>query len=506
MVPVQIGAVLVRRFVSGQMATGASRDSRYSNQKEGLRRDRKFASSRKTDCRQHGNPRNVNGVSGASPNPDGSPATARGQEVGRIGRKGQIFPHRSGIAIREREPIMIDDSRLLFAMMKHESVQDRMSRQPSISEPRFDSWIREFAERAGSSGIDRSVIHSSLDRIAPNPSIVSADRNQPETVVAAGDYLRRAMPPDRIARGAEHGTVLGEELSGIEKKYGVERRIILAIWGVESDFGSNTGDYPVVEALATLACDGRRRDLAERELVGALRILENREVRMEEMLGSWAGAMGHTQFMPSSFLAFAVDHDGDGRRDIWNPSNPVDALASTANYLAQSGWKQGSPWGIEVRLPDDFDFRLADLRLMKPARDWGNRGITAADGARLRGWDEAAVFLPAGATGPAFLVARNFAVLQKYNASGIYALAVGLFGDRIAGEGAVRAEWPANVRPLSMKDVTTMQEKLRDLGFAPGKIDGLAGPDTDAAVRSFQEKAGLVPDGHVSNVVFELLG
>ena len=401
---------------------------------------------------------------------------------------------------------MIDDSRLLFAMMKHESVQDRMGRQPSISEKRFDSWIREFAERAGSSGIDRSVIHASLDRIAPNPSVVSADRNQPETVVAAGDYLGRNMPPDRIARGAEHWSALGEELSGIEKKYGVERRIILAIWGVESDFGINTGDYPVVEALATLACDGRRRDLAERELVGALRILENREVRMDELLGSWAGAMGHTQFMPSSFLAFAVDHDGDGRRDIWNPSNPVDALASTANYLAKSGWKQGSPWGIEVSLPDDFDFRLADLRMMKPARAWGNQGITAADGARLRGWDKSAVFLPAGATGPAFLVARNFAVLQKYNASAIYALAVGLFGDRIAGEGAVRAEWPANVCPLSLNDVRTLQKNLRDLGFDPGKIDGLAGPDTEAAVRSFQEKAGLVPDGHVSNVVFEHLG
>ena len=159
--------------------------------------------------------------------------------------------------------------------------------------------------------------------------------------------------------------------------------------------------------------------------------------------------------------------------------------------------------------PDDFDFRLADLRIMKPASVWGGQGITAADGAdgeRLRGPDEAAVFLPAGATGPAFLVFRNFTVLQKYNASGIYALAVGLFGDRIAGAGAVRAQWPADVRPLSPKDVRTLQKKLRDLGFDPGKIDGLAGPDTDTAVRSFQENAGLIPDGHVSNVVFEHLG
>ncbi len=384
-----------------------------------------------------------------------------------------------------------------------------MSRQPSISEQRFESWIREFAERARSSGIGKPVFHSSLDRIAPNPSVVSADRNQPETVVAAGDYLRRAMPPDRIDRGTEYETVFGEELSGIEKKYGVERRIILAIWGVESDFGTKTGNYPVVEALATLACDGRRRELAERELVDALRILENREVQLDEMLGSWAGAMGHTQFMPSSFLAFAVDHDGDGRRDIWNPSNPLDALASTANYLARSGWQKGSPWGMEVRIPDDFDFRLADLRIKKPSTAWRDEGITAADPAdstRLRGLDETAVFLPAGATGPAFLVSRNFTVLQKYNASGIYALAVGQFGDRIAGAGAVRAEWPADVRPLSLKDVRTLQEKLRDLGFDPGKIDGLAGPDTDAAVRRFQETAGLVPDGYVSNVVFEHLG
>ena len=378
-----------------------------------------------------------------------------------------------------------------------------MSRQASISEQRFESWAREFEGRAGSSGVDRSVVRSSLDQVDPNPSVVSADRNQPETVIAAGDYVRRAMPPDRIARGVEHQALLGDELVRIERTYRVDRRVILAIWGVESDFGTRTGDYPVVEALATLACDGRRRELAERELIAALTILEHREVRLDEMLGSWAGAMGHTQFMPSSYLAFAVDHDGDGRRDIWNPSDPLDALASTANYLAQSGWQEGSPWGIEVRLPDGFDFLQADSGRWRPARAWEDLGLTTAGGEGLRGQNEATVFLPAGATGPAFLVFRNFTVLQKYNASGIYALAVGLLGDRIDDAGPVRAEWPRNVRPLSLKDVRALQVKLRDLGFDPGRVDGFVGPDTRAAVREFQESEGLTPDGHVSNVILE---
>ena len=411
----------------------------------------------------------------------------------------------SGFAIGELEPIMIAGPCHAQVMTKHKPGQDGMNRQASISEQRFESWAREFAGRAGSSGIDKSVIRSSLDQIDPNPSVVSADRNQPEAVITADDYLRRAMPSHRIARGVEHQTVLVDELVRIEKTYGVDRRVVLAIWGVESDFGSRTGDYLVVEALATLACDGRRRELAERELIAALTILENREVRLDEMLGSWAGAMGHTQFMPSSFLAFAVDHDGDGRRDIWSPSNPLDALASTANYLAQSGWQKGSPWGIEVRLPEDFDYLQANSRRSKPACVWGSQGVTAADGAGLQGQGEATVFLPAGATGPAFLVFRNFTVLQKYNTSEIYALAVGLLGDRIDGAGFIQAEWPANVRPLSLKDVRALQEKLRDLGFDPGEIDGLVGPDTRAAVRAFQESAGLIPDGHVSNVILDHL-
>ncbi len=393
--------------------------------------------------------------------------------------------------------------------MINEPFQDGMSPQASISEHRFESWARDFAEKARSSGIDRSVIHSSLDRVFPNPSVISADRNQPENAFTAGDYLRRAMPPERIARGAEHRGLLENELSRIERKYRVERRTILAIWGIESDFGTNTGDYLVIEALATLACEGRRRKLAERELVDALKILESREVRPGEMLGSWAGAMGHTQFMPSSFLAFAVDHDGDGRRDIWNPSDPLDALASTANYLARSGWRLGSPWGMEVRLPSDFNFLQADPQVSKPASVWSDQGMTAlnrADSARLQGTDGASVFLPAGAAGPAFLVFRNFSVLQKYNASGVYALAVGLLGDRIDGAGPVQAEWPTNVSTLSLHDVMKLQERLRDLGFGPGAVDGLVGPDTRAAVRRFQREAGLIPDGHVSNEILEHLG
>lgn len=454
----------------------------------------------------HGSPPSAKGDPGANSIRPVAKILGKPEHQGPIEPSDRTAWPGSGFAISELEPIMIADPCHVCAMTKHKPGQDGMNRQASISEQRFESWAREFAGRAGSSGIDRSVVRSSLDRVDPNPSVVSADRNQPEMVITADDYLRRAMPAERIARGVEHQTVLVDELVRIEKSYGVDRRVVLAIWGIESDFGSATGDYLVVEALATLACDGRRRELAERELIAAFTILESREVRMDDMLGSWAGAMGHTQFMPSSFLAFAVDHDGDGRRDIWNPSNPLDALASTANYLALSGWQKGSPWGIEVRLPDNFDFLQADSRRSKPVCVWGSQGVTTADGAGLQGRDEATVFLPAGATGPAFLVFQNFTVLQKYNASGIYALAVSLLGDRIDGAGSVQAEWPANVRPLSLKDVRALQEKLRDLGFDPGGIDGLVGPDTCAAVRAFQRSAGLIPDGHVSNVILDHLG
>ena len=381
-----------------------------------------------------------------------------------------------------------------------------MSRFGSISDKRFASWAAKFAAHARSKGLADSTIGAVLGQTRPNPAVVAADRNQPETVIPIGEYLQRVMPPDRVERGISHRDRLSEELAGIEDRYRVERQIILAIWGAESDFGRRIGDYRVIQALATLACDGRRRAFAEGELISALNILEHGDVSEDQLIGSWAGAMGHTQFMPSSFLAYAVDHDGDGRRDIWNPANPLDALASTANYLAEHGWQQGTPWAVEVSLPNGFDYLQADPAVSAPLGTWQDRGVVASDGTDLLTGDHhAALFLPAGASGPAFLIFGNFRVLQKYNASERYALAVALFADCLVDAPPVQVDWPSDSDPLSRKDVAVLQERLQDHGFDPGAADGLVGPDTRAAVRKFQLSEGLIPDGYVSAGILERL-
>jgi membrane-bound lytic murein transglycosylase B len=276
----------------------------------------------------------------------------------------------------------------------------------------------------------------------------------------------------------------------------VDSEAVLAVWGLESSFGGNFGSMSVIRSMATLAYEGRRKKFAEDELLAALRILEAGDITPERLVGSWAGAMGHTQFIPSSFLAYAVDFTGDGRRDLWAP-DAIDALASTANYLSRFGWDRGVPPVVEVSLPAGFDYAQADQSIRKPVAEWQALGVRALDG-QLPGGAEVSILLPAGARGPAFAAYPNFRTIKRYNNSTSYALAVAKLADRIRGGPAIRASWPRGDRPLSRTEKQELQSRLTALGFDTKGVDGIIGPNSRTAVRQFQKARGLVPDGYVS--------
>ena len=263
---------------------------------------------------------------------------------------------------------------------------------------------------------------------------------------------------------------------------------------MESNYGSNYGSTPTIDALATLGFDGRREGFARRELMAALRILDKGDIDRTRMVGSWAGAMGQTQFLPSSFLAYAVDADADGRRDIWG--SMADVMASTANYLARSGWTTGETWGTEATLPPGFDPSRADPAVRQSTALWAAEGVRAAGGQALPPLAEASIFLPAGARGPAFVVGANFRTILRYNNSTSYALAVGLLAQRLGGGAGVQAAWPRDLVPLSRSQVLSLQTLLNSRGFDTGAPDGLLGPATRDGIRRYQRSAGLPADGY----------
>jgi lytic murein transglycosylase len=254
------------------------------------------------------------------------------------------------------------------------------------------------------------------------------------------------------------------------------------------------GDIPTIDALASLGFEGRRADWARGELLAALHILQNGDIDRAHMIGSWAGAMGQTQLLPSNFLAYAVDADGDGRRDIWN--SVPDVLSSTANFLSRSGWHADEPWGVELQMPPGFDVSLADLSVRADAAQWATEGVRAAGGGPLPPMRDAAILLPAGARGPAFLVGANFRAVMRYNASTNYALAVGLLAQQIAGGPGVQAAWPRDLVALSRSQLIELQSALTQRGFDSGAPDGMMGPATRNAIRRYQRSASLVPDGY----------
>jgi membrane-bound lytic murein transglycosylase B len=359
---------------------------------------------------------------------------------------------------------------------------------------RFAQWVASLRDAARTAGIGEATLRDALDNVRYLPRVVELDRAQPEFTRTVWEYIDVVVTPQRITSGQEKLQQVRTEADAAAARYGVPPSIMAAIWGIESNFGSHYGDIPTIDALATLGFEGRREKWAQSELMAALKILQNGDIDRAQMIGSWAGAMGQTQFLPSNFLAYAVDADGDGRRDIWG--SMADVLASTANFLARSGWQAGLPWGVEVQLPPDFDPGRADTSVRQPSSQWAAEGVRSIDGTPLPAFADGTILQPAGARGPAFLVGPNFRTILRYNNSTNYALAVGLLAQRLDGGSGVQASWPRDLQPLTRSQLQTLQDTLNQRGFDSGTADGMMGPATRAALRRYQRSVGLPADGY----------
>jgi lytic murein transglycosylase len=368
----------------------------------------------------------------------------------------------------------------------------------------FEACVAELERAAVARGVPADVAASAFDGAVRDDRILELASRRPEFTLEIWDYMAFLVDEERIADGramlAEHADLLAE----IERRYGVDRHVVLAIWGIETDYGRRTGDHFLPHALATLVCAGeRRRDFWRGELMAAMELVAAGDLELDALEGSWAGAFGHTQFIPTSYRRLAVDFDGDGRRDLVN-SIP-DALASTANYLKRAGWRTGEPFTVEVTVPAGYagpTGRDADAPLVS----WDARGVRRADGARLTGTREAGLLLPAGPEGPGFLVFANFDAIYAYNHAEAYALAISHLADRIAGYPGLRTPWPTDDPGLSRAERRELQERLVAAGFDVGEVDGLVGPATRAAIRAAEERLGLEPSGRAGRRILEALG
>lgn len=360
----------------------------------------------------------------------------------------------------------------------------------------FDAWAGQFFDRAVAAGLSPEFVQRQMASLTPDPRVAALDNRQPEFSKPLSDYIRGTVTDGRATIGQRDRTAV-PHLTEIEQRFGVPREVVLGIWAMESGFGATQGHFDVIRSMATLAAQGRRREFAEDQLIAALKLIASGEVTREQLHGSWAGAMGQTQFIPTTFVSTAVDGDGDGRRDIWNSA--PDALASAANLLRTGGWTPGQDWAREVAAPPGFDFGLTEGPKKTP-QEWAALGVRRADGLPWPDADKdtpAELIAPTGATGPLFLLFPNHFVIRKYNNSVAYALAVGLLADRFSGRSGVVHAWPAET-PLSLVDRMTAQRALAALGFDPGGADGLVGLKTRNALRAWQKSRGLVADGYLS--------
>ncbi|MGV8919695.1 MAG: lytic murein transglycosylase [Pseudomonas sp.] len=375
--------------------------------------------------------------------------------------------------------------------------------QPTIS---FSDWEAGFRAQALQAGIRPEVFDNAFAGVTPDLSVVKADRSQPEFTRPVWEYLDGAMSVARVRKGQALMAQYADALQVIEQRYGVDRQALVAVWAMESNFGQFQGTQYVIRSLATLAYEGRRRNFAQDQLLAALQILQHGDITPEMMLGSWGGAMGQTQFIPTTYNTHAVDFDGDGRRDIWN--TPTDALASTAHYLQSSGWQRGQPWGFEVQLAQGFDYALADASTRKSVFEWQQLGLKLPDGSPLPanvGQSQAALLLPAGYRGPAFLVLDNFRAILKYNNSTSYALAISLLSQRFNGAGYVQGNWPRGDLPLSRSERIELQTLLSSRQYDAGAPDGIIGANTRKAIRSAQQSLGWPADGYPTHELLDSL-
>lgn len=369
---------------------------------------------------------------------------------------------------------------------------------------RFQAWLGAFRERVRAQGISTSTLDRSLAGLTYDKKIIARDRNQAEFSKPIWEYLDTAVSDARIANGRAGLEQYQTTLTRIEAQYGVEKEVVAAIWGLETSFGTFRGSDQTIQSLATLAFDARRAQFFETQLVAALQIVQAGDVSPTNMVGSWAGAMGHTQFMPTSYLDHAVDFDGDGRRDIWS-ENPTDALASAAAYLARHGWTKGQPWGVEVRLPEGFDYATAKRDYTLTPSEWAARGVVTPDGRSVPDHGQAAILLPAGGQGVALMIFDNFKVIEAYNGADAYVIGIGHLSDRLAGHTPFQADWPRGDRVLSFTERKELQTRLTQIGFDTQSIDGRIGPNTINAVRAYQLAQGLLPDGYASLKLLERL-
>lgn len=359
--------------------------------------------------------------------------------------------------------------------------------------PPFGEWLSGLKREARAGGISQATLDRALAEVAPIKRVIELDRRQPEFTLTLGSYFRKAISAKRIATGREMLKKHAPLLRRVFEKYGVQPRFLVAFWGLESNFGRYTGTFPVVGALVTLAHDRRRAKFFRQQLLAVLKLIDKGHFP-STVKGSWAGAMGNHQFIPTTYRDFAVDFDGDGKRDLWN-SLP-DIFASAANYLSRSGWQKDRTWGREVTVPADFDISLTGLEERRSLKDWSRLGVRRADGRGLPDVDinDASVLLPAGYTGPAFLAYRNYRTIMVWNRSHLYALAVGHLSDRLVGKPQIKADL-GDVNPLPRSDVFDMQRRLSQAGFDAGTPDGRVGPMTRKAIKGYQRKFGLPPDG-----------
>lgn len=369
----------------------------------------------------------------------------------------------------------------------------------------FQAWVRNFKGRALANGISERTYDRAFKGVTLNRTVIARDRKQAEFSRQIWDYLDTATSPKRVKNGKAMVRKHKRMLRKIEQKYGVEWSVVVAIWGLESSYGTNMGDINIVEALATLAYEGRRQKFGTQQLLTALKIIQRGDITPNRMLGSWAGAMGHTQFIPTSFDALAVDFDGDGKRNVWNKRDPGDALASTANYLRRNGWVKGQPWGVEVKLPKGFNYGNASLKIKATPARWHELGVRKVGGGRIPNHGKAAIFLPAGADGPAFAVFKNFFVIKRYNNANSYAMAVGHLADKINGGGEFVREWPRGPGALKLDQKIEVQERLLKAGYDIGDADGIIGPKTIDAISDFQRRNGIQPNGKANEDLLKLL-
>ncbi len=383
--------------------------------------------------------------------------------------------------------------------------------QPAVSpavtpqlESRFEGFVRDFRAQALAQGIDGALYDRALGHVTLDPRIEQLNAAQPEFVKPIWQYLDNAISAKRIADGQAAFAANVDMFAKLEAQYGVPKEILAAIWANESDYGRAQGNFNIFQALATLAFEGPRSAYARPQLLAALKVAQTGPFAPGAMFSSWAGAFGQTQFVPTSWLAHAVDFDGDGKKDLWNSS--ADALASAAQLLVDYGWQRGQRWGYEVKLPANFAYEQADLDIVKPLSDWRAAGVTTISGNELPADQQnGAIILPAGARGPAFLVFGNFNAVLKYNAAVSYGLAVCLLGDRLAGGAGVTQSWPRDEQALSRMQRLQLQQDLKTLGYDPGPIDGVLGRGVRAALRQFQKARNLAADGFATKSVLDLM-